>query len=291
MSPADAAERLIFVGGAPRSGTTLLQNMLDSHPDIVGAPEFLHLPDIIQLRSVLHESLEEGRIESLCSTERVDELVRDMILDFLLPLADRMKRTYLSEKTPENVLVFSELASLFPESRFLHIVRDPRAIVASMLQVAKRSRAKNLRPPSYTASVSAATAHTKACVSSGFRAAQHLPERIRTIVYERLVANPAEETRRICDFLGIPWARSMLEPGARPHPGEEVMTRKTQEIWYDKTSFSRDPITDRVDQWTRQLTLRDQTEILSAFEGMRELEELGYDLRATTTRLEGPAEP
>jgi hypothetical protein len=283
MTQADAAKRLILVGGAPRSGTTLLQNMLDSHPDVVGAPEFLHLPDIIRLRAALHESIEAGRIDSVCSREHVDELVRDMILGFLLPLADRLKRTYLSEKTPENVLVFSELASLFPECRLLHIVRDPRAIVASMLQVAERSRAKGLRPPWYTASVAAATSHSKACMWSGFRAARLVPDRICTIVYEQLVARPAEETQRICEFLGIPWDPSMLEPGAKSHPGEEVMTKRTEEIWYDKESFSRDPITDRVDQWKRQLTVPEQAEIMRAFDDLQELEALGYEMPGAGT--------
>ena len=48
----DGGSRFIFVGGAPRSGTTLVQNMLDSHPDILGGPEFIHIPDIINLRHI-----------------------------------------------------------------------------------------------------------------------------------------------------------------------------------------------------------------------------------------------
>lgn len=43
-------ERLIFTGGAARSGTTLVQNILDSHPDIVGGPEFLHLEDLMAFK-------------------------------------------------------------------------------------------------------------------------------------------------------------------------------------------------------------------------------------------------
>lgn len=48
-----AGKRYILVGGAPRSGTTLLQNILDSHPDIVGGPEFMHLRDFVELRKTL----------------------------------------------------------------------------------------------------------------------------------------------------------------------------------------------------------------------------------------------
>jgi protein-tyrosine sulfotransferase len=273
-----AASRLIFVGGSPRSGTTLLQNMLDSHPEIIGAPEFLHLTDIVRLRRALHGSIGTGRISSYCSETSVDALVREMIMSFLLPLWNRSGRTYLSEKTPENVLVFSELIGLFPESRFLHIVRDPRAIVASMLEVAKKARARNLKPASYTTSVAAATAHTRKCIVSGFQAAKEYPEKICTIAYERLVESSASETERICAFLEIPWSQSMLEPGGRSHLGEVVMTSKTNEIWYDKGSFTRNPVTDSVAKWRKQLTHREQLAVMEAFADVPEFAELGYDV-------------
>lgn len=283
----DVTSRLIFVGGSPRSGTTLLQNMLDSHPDIIGAPEFLHLPDILRLRSTLHRSIGTGRIDSYCSETSVDALVREMIMSFLLPLWNRSGRTYLSEKTPENILVFSELISLFPDSRFLHIVRDPRAIVASMLEVAKKARARNLKPASYTTSVAAATAHTRKCIVSGFQAAAAHPEKICTIAYERLVESSASETRRICAFLEIPWAQSMLEPGERSHPGEAVMTSKTEEIWYDRGSFARNPATDSVAKWRKQLTHREQSAIMGAFADVPELGELGYDVPPSGSETHG----
>ena len=53
-------EQFIFVGGAARSGTTLVQNILDSYPYIIGGPEFRNIPSIIKLRNELHESIAGG---------------------------------------------------------------------------------------------------------------------------------------------------------------------------------------------------------------------------------------
>ena len=54
--------KFIFVGGAGRSGTTMVQNVLDSHPDIIGGPQFRNIPDIIDLRKKLHELMEIGAL-------------------------------------------------------------------------------------------------------------------------------------------------------------------------------------------------------------------------------------
>ncbi|NIA09336.1 MAG: hypothetical protein GWP10_06315 [Nitrospiraceae bacterium] len=120
MVDPNRGKRLIFVGGAPRSGTTLVQNMLDSHPDILGGPEFLHIPHIINLRKGLQHSIEREWIDLICSYDDVDKAICLLIECLLLPLADRHGCKFLSEKTPENVLVFSELISLFPGARFIY---------------------------------------------------------------------------------------------------------------------------------------------------------------------------
>src|SRR5205085_1802349 len=55
-------ERLLFVGGPPRSGTTLVQKVLSAHPDVAGAGEFDFVPRIVDLRNELRASVRSGRI-------------------------------------------------------------------------------------------------------------------------------------------------------------------------------------------------------------------------------------
>ena len=133
---------LIFIGGSPRSGTTLIQNMLDSHPLVLGGPEFLHLPDIIELRRKLHSSISRGWIDIFCSREDVDTHLIEAINKLFLSLSKKYHCEIYSEKTPENILVFFELMELFPEAHFIQVIRDPRAILSSMQQVKQRAIAK-----------------------------------------------------------------------------------------------------------------------------------------------------
>src|SRR5579871_3480540 len=100
---------LIIVGGAPRSGTSITQAILDSHPDIFGGPEFDNLPDIVDARNKLISSLETGRIAAFCDREQIDASFGRMIESLLYPAMRKSGAKYLSEKTPGNVLVFSEL--------------------------------------------------------------------------------------------------------------------------------------------------------------------------------------
>lgn len=269
--------RLIFLGGAPRSGTTLLQNMLDTHPEILGGPEFLHLPDIIGLRSKLQASVARGWISLICSSEEVDDRIRDLITGFLLTFADRHGAKYLSEKTPENVLVFPRLVELFPGSRFVHVIRDPRATVASLLEVGRKARRKGERPAPFTVNEDAAIRHVRRCLEAGFAASNAAPDRVYTVVYEKLVRDPESEGRALCRFLGVEWFPAMTRPGEQKHLGESAITVNSKEIWYDARTYNSNPNLASLEKWRASLSPYQQIMVSSAFATSEELARRGYD--------------
>jgi len=275
MADPNRGARFIFVGGAARSGTTLVQNMLDSHPDICGAPEFLHIPDIISLRKTLHHSIDRKFIDLICSYEDVDRQICSLIESFLYPLAEQYGCRFVSEKTPNNVLVFPDLISLFPGARFIHVVRDPRAIIASQLQVGKRAKQRGWNTQDFTHSISAAVDYVHQCFKTGFASSEIAPQRVIEVVYERLVANPEYETKRICEFLKVEWSSRMLRPGELKHPGEKAITNN---VWYDTKSYNRDPEPNEIDKWKSQLSLMQKFMIVGNFSGNKDLLRLGVDL-------------
>lgn len=277
MVDLNKSHKLIFVGGAPRSGTTLVQNMLDSHPLIFGGPEFLHIPDCINLRNKLHYSISREFIDLFCSYDDVDRYIVSLIEHLLFPLADLQGCKFLSEKTPGNVLVFCELIDLFPQAHFIHVVRDPRAIVSSMLLAGKRAKEKGIKPAAYTKNIPAGIAYIRKCFNSGFTASKKAPDNVLTIVYERLVEEPAKETKKICKFLGLEWSDEMLTPGDKKHLGEKAITSKSDEVWYNAKTYYRNPDSQDIGKWKRQLSIARQIRITTAFEDYGELKQLGYD--------------
>ena len=278
MTHSNKGKRIIFVSGAPRSGTTLIQNMLDSHPDIFGGPEFLHIPDILKLRSVLHRSIDREWIDLICSYTDVDQAICSFLERLLLPLADKNGCKFLSEKSPQNIVIFPELVRLFPEARFIHVIRDPRAIVASMLQVGKRARGKNVRAQRFTRDINSAINYVRTCFDAGFAAAKTASSQVYTICFEQLISDPKKETKKVCDFLHLDWSPQMIRPGDLKHLGEKAATVKSNEIWYDIETYRSNPNTGSILKWKTTLTLTQQVAIISAFKDHQELSRLGYDL-------------
>ena len=80
--------RIVFVGGSPRSGTTLVQRVLNHHPKIYGGPEFDFIPDIAELYQRMRDSIRSGRIASIVDEATVRQVFRELITSLLIPKAE-----------------------------------------------------------------------------------------------------------------------------------------------------------------------------------------------------------
>jgi len=263
----------LFVGGPLRSGTTLVQNVLDSHPEILGTPELLHLPKLLRLRSEFLHSIDRGFLEYFCGPKEVDRATYEFIERLLGPILDKTTARYVSEKTPSNVLVFSELHDLFPASRFVFVLRDPRAIVSSLQRVGARASGK-VPIQSYATDVTAAVREVRAYLAAGFAFASERPDRCLTLRYEELTTRPREVTERLCDFLELEWSESMLYPERLSHAGEDALTREG--VWYVPTEFKRALTPQRNGAWKSELDPGEQILVTRAFRDHTGLTEAGY---------------
>ena len=254
-----------------------MQNMLDSHPLILGGPEFLHLLDIIELRRKLHYSIGREWISLFCTRDEVDRHLSSVISRLFLSLSDKYHCEFYSEKTPENILVFSELIELFPEAHFIQVIRDPRAILSSMRQVKKRAIERGINQPAFVSNTSKSIAYIKNCFDAGFKADKHAPGKVLTIIYEQLLEAPERETKRICNYLGIEWNDLMLQPGDKEHLGSQAITKKSNEIWYNSKTYNQNLVIPNKEKWKNELSLYLQLRTTIAFMDIRELRQYGYD--------------
>jgi hypothetical protein len=270
-------ERLVFVGGSPRSGTTLLQQMLDSHCDIYGGTEFDSIPNIAFLWRSLVVGLESGRTTAFCTRQQIDDAVSAMIESLLLPVADRANSRLMSEKTPANVIVFKDLLELLPGCRAIHIVRDPRAVISSMLKVGERFRNFGDNAPEFTENLHAAIQLTRTSLEAGFTAAKLFPERVLTLKYERLVEEPYETAQAICGFLEVAFDRQMLQPDLSKNRTWDEVARLDKGYWYDPAvGLSRPIEAARASSWKDALAPSHLEAINTAFRDLEELTALGY---------------
>jgi len=248
-------DRLIIVGGAPRSGTTLVQNILDSHSAITGGPEFDRLPDIMRLKELLYHSIEVGRIDLYCGKGDVDRGLGDLIEGLICPYGDSKGGRYISEKTPNNVLVFSDLMPVLPRAKFIFCLRDPRAIISSLLEVGKRARKKGLMTEGYTRSLFRSIQAVRRYIYMGYKAYQEDPERVLIIKFEDLVRNPELITRDICAFLSLPWEGGMVNPGAQSHDTTHVVGagKEADGVWYTQENISANIDEGKSSGWFKKL--------------------------------------
>src|SRR5882757_4833762 len=138
-----AKSQLFFIGGAPRSGTTWLTHLLDSHPDIRCGGEALfnkYLAEPMQKLIAEWARAVDGKNNNLFretggfplpGPEDEELLISTAILQSLARLAGDRSWKAVGEKTPENVFFFPRLKRMFPNAKLIAIARDPRDVLTS----------------------------------------------------------------------------------------------------------------------------------------------------------------
>jgi hypothetical protein len=201
-TPASQLSRFIFVGGSPRSGTTLIQRMLNSHPEIYGGPEFDFVPPIAELFQTMRGAMRSGRIDSFLDENALAHAFRNLLATLLTPKLRSEGVSYLSEKTPSNVLAFAWLNEYVPESKKILVLRDPRDIVRSMLEVGRRQKQRTGEASGFVRDTVAAVDYMNECLKAGTAAAESSPSCL-VIYYEDAVSDPLATANAMYRFVGV----------------------------------------------------------------------------------------
>ena len=124
----------IFIGGAGRSGTTLLRVMLNAHPNICCGPELKILPSIGQWHAVFTTGAWRPVMRCYQQTPaEVSRLFRQLIESLVANFRRCSGKRRWAEKTPENVKHMVALGMIFPDAQFLHVIRDGRDVACSLV--------------------------------------------------------------------------------------------------------------------------------------------------------------
>lgn len=193
----------VFLVGFPRSGTTLLDQVLDAHPALVTLEE---KPTIDAVKQALAES-PPGYPDALAGLDAAGIVqLRDLYFREVARYLPDRSEAILVDKMPLDIIDAGLIHRLFPQSRIILALRHPCDVVLSGFMQAFRPNA---------AMVHFATLEGTARL---YAQVMGLWERYRTLLplpvlatrYEDLVADFAAETRRILDFLALPWDDAVL---------------------------------------------------------------------------------
>jgi len=219
----------VFVVGCPRSGTTLLQRMLDSHPQLAVANDthFITRAAKRVLRKDPRPALTAELVGAVKSYRRFyrmgleDAEVDDAAVNCpdyaefvsrLYALRGQKKQKPLSgEKTPDFCRKIPVLHSLFPLARFVHIIRDGRNTALSTLEWASASKGPGRWSLWGEDPLGTCALWWRWQAGAGLRDGNTLGSaHYLQVSYEDLVANPAKKLQSIALFLGIPYTNDMV---------------------------------------------------------------------------------
>lgn len=196
---------LIFIGGVPRSGTTLMRAMLDAHPDVRCGQETRVIPRILQLRSHWLKSEKESlRLQEAGITKEVmNSAIAQFCLEIIAKHGEPAPR--LCNKDPLTLKMGTYVIELFPNAKFLFMVRDGRATVHSII-----SRKVTITGFDLTNYRQCMTKWNHAIEVMHNQCKEIGKERCMMVYYEQLVLHPEEWMRKILNFLDVPWNDSVL---------------------------------------------------------------------------------
>lgn len=199
----------IFVMGFPRSGTTLIEQVLSSHSAVLAGGELSFIGELRKLANALFSSPEPFP-ENLAQTWTADHrFAATLFRDYYLARAEQYGllasgKAYFVDKMPFNEIWLPVLRMAFPEARIVHVIRHPLDVCVSVM-------ANHLTHGFNCGYRIEDIVHHFAAV---FDLVEHYRKQLEigelALRYETFVANQLEETRRLLDYVGLPFEEACL---------------------------------------------------------------------------------
>lgn len=259
-------EQPLFVVGVGRSGTSLLQSMLNAHSQIAFTPEthFIrhYLTPKQSLANCRDKLLADGHLQDL--NVNLDEVVNqaDSVDDVYIQILDRYRtaqnKRFIGDKDPKNIEALKTIQYYFPHALIIHIYRDPRAVIASRLK-ASWSKAR----PFWQHLLA-----YKAQINYIQRCQDLLGDNLVTICYEQLLAQPQAQLNKILSKLDLAFEKSMIEFFKQ----SSELVRDEEQSWKEALASPLDP--SSAHKWQEQLSQQQVKAIEQAL--YPEMQRLGY---------------
>jgi hypothetical protein len=274
-------DKLFFIVGVGRSGTTLLQGMLNAHPLITLPPESHFFreyvvdeiknqkakrPDLDRITEIFLNDTYLARLK-LDIRKIMDPYYRGekgfsyraLFLEVLEEYAKFQKKSIVGEKDPSNSHYITEIHEAYPNAIIVHVIRDPRDIILSRLKTVPRRKASFWRY----------IFNNQMTLKNALQFGRSLPDSLYIeVFYENLVSEPQRTLKKICDKLNLPFHEAMLQF----YKNSKDIVSEDEMAW--KKNVLKPLMADNIRKWEKGLTMWQVIAIERIFKN--EMVRLGY---------------
>ena len=191
----------IFILGMPRSGSTLIEQILSSHPDIFGAGELSFTRRIVQTKM---SSNLDSMIPYTASRLKIDDVAKmgNEYVTRIRKLAPKAK--FITDKMPANFLFIGMIKLMLPNAKIIHSVRSPEDTCLSIF------KQNFIGTHDYAYDMTELGQYYRLYSDIMNHWHTQFPGVIYDIKYEHLIANQEDETRKLLKFCNVEWDDNCL---------------------------------------------------------------------------------
>jgi tetratricopeptide (TPR) repeat protein len=254
QKPVSAAEEHVFLIGFPRSGTTLLEVVLDGHPRVASLDEHELLTESVQRFMADPRDLSDLEKAHEQELHPLREAYWNRVRESEIDVAGKV----FVDKYPMSTLKLPLIARLFPNARILFAGRDPREVVLACFR-----RRFKMNPATYEfLTTSGAATLYDGVMTFAELMRPVFGDRWRDVRYESLVADFSGQMRAICEFLGLEWIEGMDDFALRARererstPSTAQLARgldRSRTVHWKHYSSALEPVMPVLHRWVERL--------------------------------------
>jgi hypothetical protein len=201
-NPFEILDRPILVVGAPRSGTTWVQRLLLGHPSVRGGQEssfftlFTPPLQVFQSNGARHRFT---GLDNYWTADALREEIRALWRKTMQPMLKDDTRV-LVEKSPDHALCMEDIHALLPGAKFIHVIRDSRAVCASLMAASKEQWGRGWTSGKPLDGAERWRRSVHAARSAGAKLG---PQLYQEFFYEDLMSDALPHLHRMFSFIGV----------------------------------------------------------------------------------------
>ena len=217
-------KNIIFILGMPRSGTSLVEQIITSHSNVFGAGELPQLSRIVKDNFLIAGSLSKEKVFDLINDDSLINKLRDFYFKYLKRF--NSNETFITDKAPLNFRWIGLIKILFPSSKIIHCTRNPKdnclSLYKNLFEGGLNFSYNQKELGTYYNLYLDLMKHWKNVIPNSFYEAN----------YEEIIENPDKQIKKIIEFCDLPWEENCLSFHKNKSPIKTMSTAQARQPIY-----------------------------------------------------------